>query len=54
MCNMPETQRDRWNEPMLAALCLQEVRPDVFLKVLTGDADGVKQILGREGKVLKR
>lgn len=30
-----------------------EVRPDVFLKVLTGDDDGVEAIIGRKGKVLK-
>ncbi|RUS81743.1 hypothetical protein EGW08_010497, partial [Elysia chlorotica] len=31
----------------------KELRPDVFLKVLTGDAEGVEKILGRKGKVIK-
>ncbi|KAK3749747.1 hypothetical protein RRG08_046252 [Elysia crispata] len=31
----------------------KEVRPDVFLKVLTGDAEGIKKILGRKGKVIE-
>ncbi|CAL1542423.1 unnamed protein product [Lymnaea stagnalis] len=30
----------------------EEVTPEVFLKVLTGDAAGVKKLLGREGKVI--
>ncbi|BFZ12376.1 hypothetical protein BsWGS_15414 [Bradybaena similaris] len=31
----------------------EDVTPDVFLKVLTGDSDGIKNLLGREGKVIK-
>ncbi|XP_059160545.1 legumain-like [Physella acuta] len=31
----------------------QDVRPDVFLKVLSGDAEGVKKLLGRDGKVIE-
>ncbi|XP_059178979.1 legumain-like [Physella acuta] len=30
----------------------EEVTPEVFLKVLTGDAEGIKKLLGREGKVI--
>ncbi|KAH9503065.1 hypothetical protein Btru_075896 [Bulinus truncatus] len=30
----------------------EEVTPEVFLKVLTGDAAGVKKLLGRDGKVI--
>ncbi|XP_005101870.1 legumain [Aplysia californica] len=31
----------------------KEVTPDIFLKVLTGDSEGVKAVLGRDGKVIK-
>jgi legumain len=30
-----------------------DVTPEVFLKVLTGDSKGIKTLLGREGKVIK-
>uniref|UniRef100_A0A0B6XYH1 Hemoglobinase n=1 Tax=Arion vulgaris TaxID=1028688 RepID=A0A0B6XYH1_9EUPU len=31
----------------------EDVTPEVFLKVLTGDSAGIKTLLGREGKVIK-
>ncbi|GFN97718.1 legumain [Plakobranchus ocellatus] len=31
----------------------EEVTPDIFIKVLTGDAEGVEATLGRPGKVIK-
>ncbi|CAG5120650.1 unnamed protein product, partial [Candidula unifasciata] len=31
----------------------EDVTPAVFLKVLTGDSEGIKNLLGREGKVIK-
>ncbi|GFR88665.1 vacuolar-processing enzyme [Elysia marginata] len=31
----------------------QEVRPEVFTKILTGDEEGLEKIIGRKGKVLK-
>ncbi|XP_005095350.1 legumain [Aplysia californica] len=30
----------------------EEVTPEVFLKVLTGDKEGVKKLIGRDGKVI--
>ncbi|XP_005092927.1 legumain-like [Aplysia californica] len=30
----------------------KEVTPEVFLKVLTGDKEGVKELIGRDGKVI--
>ncbi|XP_005105795.1 legumain-like [Aplysia californica] len=30
----------------------EEVKPEVFLKVLTGDKEGVKKLIGRDGKVI--
>ncbi|XP_035825888.1 legumain-like [Aplysia californica] len=30
----------------------KEVTPEVFLKVLTGDQEGVKNLIGRDGKVI--